>query len=103
MTWSRSLTHPLALFQGHKIVAVAMTTAVPEVHALGGDDVIVIAGGPGAAGAGSAGQRADRVLNCSRERTNHHNAVYLCQSLTSAEEHIKFKATASKAFGIITI
>lgn len=75
MAWGRSLTNPLALFQGHKVVAVAMTIAVPEVHALGGDDVIVIAGDPGAAVASSAGQRADGVLNCRRERTNHHNAV----------------------------
>lgn len=44
-----------------------MATAIPEVHALGGDDVVVVACYPAAAGAGSTRQGADRALNCSKE------------------------------------
>lgn len=36
-------TCPLALLPGHEVVAVAMAAAIPEVHTLGGDDVVVIA------------------------------------------------------------
>lgn len=63
----RNLTRPPTLFQAHKVVAVAMTTAKPEVHALGGDDVVVVAGYPGAAGASGARQGANRVLDCREE------------------------------------
>lgn len=62
-----NLTRPPTLFQAHKVVAVAMTTAEPEVRALGGDDVVVVAGFPGAAGAGGARQRADGALDCREE------------------------------------
>lgn len=60
-----ALAHPLAVGSGHKVVAVAVATAVPEVGALGREDVEVVAGHPAAAGAGGAGQRADGSLNCS--------------------------------------
>lgn len=62
-----NLTRPPTLFQAHKVVAVAVTTAEPEVRALGGDDVVVVAGFPGAAGAGGARQRADGALDCREE------------------------------------
>lgn len=63
----RHLTRPLALCPGHEVVAVAVATSIPEVHTLGGDDIVVVAGYPAAAGAGSARQGADRALNCSKE------------------------------------
>ena len=62
----RNLARPLALGAGHEVVAVTVATSVPEVHALGGDDVEVVAGNPVAAGAGSTRQGADGALNCSR-------------------------------------
>lgn len=44
-----------------------MTTAEPEVRTLGGDDVVVVAGHPRAAGAGGARQGANRAPNCGQE------------------------------------
>lgn len=52
-----------------------MATPVPEVHTFGGDDVVVVARCPAAAGAGSTRQGADRALNYSKEREQ----VKLCQ------------------------
>lgn len=69
MAWRRKLTCPLALFLGHKVVAVAMTTTKPEVHALGGGGVVVVAGHPGAAGASSARQGARGALGWREEGT----------------------------------
>lgn len=40
-----------------------MTTSKPEVCTLGGEDIIVIAGCPGTAGAGSTRQRADGAFD----------------------------------------
>lgn len=44
-----------------------MATAIPEVRALGGGDVVVVAGHPGAAGAGGVRQRANRASDCRQE------------------------------------
>lgn len=61
------LARPLALCSGHEVVVVAVATAEPELHTLGGDDVIVVAWCPAAAGAGGTRQGADGALNCSKE------------------------------------
>lgn len=58
---------PLALRPGHEVVAVAVATSVPEVHALAGGGVVVVARHPGAAGAGGARQRADGALDCRQD------------------------------------
>lgn len=75
MAWLRNLTGPLTLLQAHKVVAVAMTTAKPEVHTLGGDDVVVVAGHPSAAGASGARQGANRALNCRQETEINPNVI----------------------------
>lgn len=54
---------PLALHPGQEVVAVAVATAVPEVDAPGGQDVVVVARNPDAAGAGGSRQRADGALD----------------------------------------
>lgn len=46
-----------------------MATAIPEVHTLGGDDVVVVAGDPGAAGARRTRQSANGALAWREERT----------------------------------
>lgn len=63
----RNLARPLALSSGHEVVAVAVATSIPEMLTLGGDDIVVVAWYPVAAGAGSTRQGADRALNCSKE------------------------------------
>lgn len=65
--WCRNLAGPLALFLGHEVVGVAVATAKPEVHALGGDDIVVVAGYPAAAGAGGTRQGADGALDCGKQ------------------------------------
>lgn len=65
----RNRTGPLAIFLCHKVVAVAVTTTEPEVHTLGGDDVVVVAGDPGAAGARGARQSANGALSWGEERS----------------------------------
>lgn len=65
--WRGNLAGPLALVLGHEVVAVAVATAIPEVHALGGDDVVVVACYPAAAGAGGTRQGADGALDCRKQ------------------------------------
>lgn len=67
MARCREGTGPLALLPGQEVVAVAVATAIPEVCALGGEDVVVVACNPGAAGAGGARQGADGAHNCSTQ------------------------------------
>lgn len=66
-TWRGNLAGPLALVLGHEVVAVAVATAIPEVHALGGEDVVVVACYPAAAGAGGTRQGADGALDCRKQ------------------------------------
>lgn len=83
-----------------------MAAAIPEVHALGGDDVVVVACYPAAAGAGSTRQGADRALNCGKETEKLptcglqaikalspglHQQIELAHSTSSDEDVIPFK------------
>lgn len=95
MAWRRNQTCPLALFLGHKVVAVAMTTTKPEVHALGGDGVVVVAGYPSAAGASSTRQRAKRALNWREEKALYRNASPLGQKLLPAQSRASSQDNAS--------
>lgn len=75
MARCREGTGPLALLPGQEVVAVAMATAIPEVRALGGEDVVVVACYPGAAGAGGARQGADGAHNCSTQTQRNRTTV----------------------------
>lgn len=70
-----NLAGPLALFLGHEVVAVAVATAIPEVHALGGDDIVVVACHPAAAGAGGTRQGADGALDCRKQTKRERRAA----------------------------